>query len=153
MEPHDRVSSFILGILGFAVAAGAYQLDLGEIRNPGPGFFPFWAGLALAAISFIVFGKTYKGNKEAKQDAPPSPFSSVRWKTLGLVIMLMILYANTFELLGFVIGTFIMMVFLFKIDRSQRWLVSAASAAATVLATYLLFELIFQSGFPRGLLG
>ena len=50
----DFVSGIALVIVGAAFAAGATGYDFGSAVRPGPGYFPFGLGIALAVLGLII---------------------------------------------------------------------------------------------------
>jgi putative tricarboxylic transport membrane protein len=124
------------------------RLKLNTIHNPGPGFMPFYLGLALAilAVLAIVFPE-------------PSENSAAFWKEwqrgkstfyifAGLIIYLFLLKA-----LGFYIDTFLLMFFLIKLAGEEGYRRALSVSLFTVVVTYVLFYKVLYIPFPRGLLG
>src|SRR2546425_11210936 len=101
--PRDLVSGvFWLAVALFAAAQGL-ALKLGTLNRPGPGFFPFWGGVVLGALSLVFLVGAWK--KTATQ-ASSGPTPSLRASPKVLVVMGALLgYIVLLERLGFVIVT------------------------------------------------
>lgn len=80
----DRV--FAVGILLFGVYIVRNALVYGYMRGttPGPGFFPFWVGLALIALSAVNLMRSLRGLERLDAD-----FDVVGlYKTLGIIAII-----------------------------------------------------------------
>ena len=126
------------------------HLPLGDWHDPGPGFMPMVAGVLLGFLSILNLIRSSLDN--STEDQKPWQ-SGERWKIL--ILILAVLYAYTFvlETLGFVISTFLLMVFLFKAVEPQKWVWTIAGSALTSLACYVVFELWLRTQLPRGIWG
>jgi hypothetical protein len=62
-------------------------------------------------------------------------------------------YFLLLEYLGFVVVSFLLMLFLFLWVGRQRWFVAFLSAAACIGLAYLLFDVLLKSNLPRGVFG
>ena len=146
----DQISSSFMGLFGLLTSYGAVGLGYGRIRNPGPGFFPFWAGMFLLLISGFLFAKS---TFSAQQDTDEKPWAGIRWKMVGAIVASLFLYTILFDLLGFVISTFCLMLSLFKLEKSQRWRTSILMSIVTVAVAYLVFSVWLNLYFPAGIFG
>lgn len=124
-------------------------LPLGSWHNPGPGFFPLGAGIFLGLLSGLNFLRSVLSKSpDAKERWVPK-----RWKTLALVMAALLAYASSLETVGFLIGTFLLMTFLFRAVEPQRWVVAIGGGALVSVATYAIFEVWLRTQLPRGILG
>jgi len=62
-------------------------------------------------------------------------------------------YAIFLEILGFLMVTFLLLIFLFRGIEPQRWLVSVGGSALASLICYAIFELWLKTQLPKGILG
>jgi hypothetical protein len=113
---------------------------------------PFLAGLIIGLLALVdlisgVFNQ-WKTEKEDKMI-----WAQVSWPKVILTLTVLFAYTVFFTTLGFFIGTFLLLFFLFQVmERKRWWMVSIASAATTILF-YLVFKVGLESQLPRGFLG
>jgi putative tricarboxylic transport membrane protein len=145
-------SYLFLLLLGLFVCFEARKLEVGKIFNPGAGFFPFWLSVGLILVSVVLIIKSV-----FERDEPSSEFkglwSGLTWKKNLFVLGALFLYVFLLEILGYMISTFLLILFLFRAIKAQRWIVMIAGSAFTSLSTYFLFKFWLQVQFPVGILG
>jgi len=73
-------------------------------------------------------------------------------KRLLLTLFALLVYALSFEILGFLIATFIFLFFLFKLTEPKRWVMPLVLSGITVILSYLIFCVWLKSTFPAGIL-
>jgi len=128
----------------------ARKLPIGTWSNPGPGFWPLGAGLFLAGLSIPVFLKSLL-SKTSEEKAPWYPLHT--WKRIVAVLLALLIYAATMDSLGFLLGTFLLLIFLFRVAEPQRWTVALGASALISLAAYGLFEKWLRTQLPTGIWG
>ena len=142
----DLASSLFWLALSVFVCAEGVRMKLWELQRPGPGFFPFWAGVALGVLSVLNLLRSSK-----KRDERIS-LSGVRWPTLLLVLGAILVYFLCLEQIGFLIVTFLLLLLLFRLER-KGWVFAGVWSVAATLAAYAFFQLLLQTQLPKGLLG
>ncbi len=70
-------------------------------------------------------------------------------KILGVLV----LYAIFLNTLGFLLVTFLMMVYLFRVIKPMSWKKILGGAFLTAFGSYAVFELWLQAQLPRGIFG
>ncbi len=150
MTRHDRYTSLLLGAFGLYVAFEGWRLELGTFQQPKAGFMVFWAGLVLFGLSTILFLNALlrRGQEETK-----SLWQGVGWQKGAKVMGALFVYALVFRWAGFLISTFLLLLFLLKGIEPQKWHVAAVIAVATIAFCYLVFVVLLEGQFPAGLLG
>lgn len=138
--------------LALCFCIGGFKLGFGSFKQPHAGFMPFLAGLIIGLLALVdlisgVFNQ-WKTEKEDKMI-----WAQVSWPKVILTLTVLFAYTVFFTTLGFFIGTFLLLFFLFQVmERKRWWRVSIASAATTILF-YLVFKVGLESQLPRGFLG
>jgi putative tricarboxylic transport membrane protein len=128
----------------FAIEAFTNQ-NLGTLRQPGPGFFPFWGSIILGSFCLALIIRSLMSSERLEPGA-------IRWPPLLIVLSSLVGYLLLLEMLGFVFVTFLFLMMLFRFANTE-WIKSVAwSAIATVFA-YVLFRHWLQVQFPRGPFG
>lgn len=124
------------------------RLKLDDIRDPGPGFVPFFLGMTLAVLSIIAFIFPDTQKKMAAFWNDWRKGRDIPFVFAGLVVYLLLV-----RILGFYIDTFLLMTFLLKIFGERGIKRSLLIALLTVGVTYLLFYKLLFIPFPQGILG
>ena len=154
MKVHYRIGSLFWLIIGVYTAVNAYRLGLGRLREPGPGFIFFLAALILVFLSAIDLGTSFIGKSKIDKDKKDEPiWLGVRWQKVLFVLAGLSLYTYVFNFLGFLLSTFLLMIFLFKAVEPTKWWKSILASFITILFSYGIFQLWLKVPFPYGILG
>lgn len=145
MKRLDRSSLFLL-FLSLFICLDSYRIDLGTLSSPGPGLFPFGAGLILGILSLIIILQS-----SAKEE-PGGTEGTGKYKIV-LVLIALITYGLVLEWMGFIITTFGLLIFLLKVIVPQSWTRVLITAFLSSLCSYLLFEVWLKAQLPKGFLG
>jgi putative tricarboxylic transport membrane protein len=147
----EEGSSLVWLGLAIVICIGSLRLSLGSFQNPGPGFFPFIAGSVLGVLSAVVYFQARRGASSATKAEQPLWTNPGGVKKIVLTTIALLFYAIGMNYVGFLIGTFIFLVFLLRTIESQRWsLVILESLVASGLS-YFVFEIWLQAQLPRGI--
>ena len=147
---HDRYTSLILGVLGLYVAFEGWKLQLGTFQQPKAGFMVFCAGLILFGLSTILCLKALL--KRNQEEAKPL-WKGVHWQKGAKVMVALFCYALIFRWAGFLISTFLLLLFLLKGVEPQKWRVAVVISVVTIALCYLVFVVLLEAQFPAGILG
>ncbi|MEW6667695.1 MAG: tripartite tricarboxylate transporter TctB family protein [Thermodesulfobacteriota bacterium] len=147
----DAASSLFWSLVGIGISYGGYDIGLGSLKEPGSGFIFFWLGLIVVGLASLVFVKSTLG--EGTRVEMRTAWSGLQWKKVVWVLAALVFYAGSFQFLGFILATVILLMFFFKVVESQRWFVSVAWAVGATLLAYLLFQVWLGAQLPKGLLG
>jgi hypothetical protein len=113
------------------------------------GFMAFGASTLLGLLSLILFLQTILKKEEVR--AEPLFVGKLWTRVLFIVIALMI-YSKILPVAGYLIGTFLLMSFIFWMARVKRWWVLVSSFLTTVMS-YYVFSVWLGCQFPAGLFG
>jgi len=150
MKNYDRISSLVWLIFALYISIESLQLPLGSWRDPGPGFLPLGSGIVLGILSCTCYLRAQRRDSKENQK---HWYSGGRWKNLILVLAVLLAYTAFLEVLGFLLATFLLLLFLFRGIEPQRWVVSIGGSALTSFITYALFELWLKTQLPKGFIG
>lgn len=145
MTRRDTIAAAVLVL--FAVAAAvesARLLPYGVVRNPGPGFFPWWLALSLGLLSLVLLGQTLLG-----RSAPDAAAARRSGKVVGVLAVLTV-YALVLEPLGYPIATFVLVLFMLRVTEPQRWPVALGLALLAAGGSYLVFAVWLSVPLPAG---
>jgi putative tricarboxylic transport membrane protein len=132
------------------ICVESYRLKLGAINNPGPGFFPFGAGLIMLILSLVALFQSTTRRKKAEETTPQEP---IRWWNIVIILVAITVYAFSLEKIGFLINTFLFICLMLKVVEPQTWRTAVIGGLITSIAANFVFNVIFQTHIPRGILG
>ncbi len=142
----DLASSlFWLAIAIFFSLEGFINLKLGNLRSPGPGFFPFWGGVVLGLLSLVLLLSSLKNMGRLS-------LSVLKSSKLLLVTGALLAYLLLLETFGFVTITFLFLFLLFRMEY-RGWVFSAVTALIGAVSSYALFQLWLKTQLPAGPFG
>lgn len=146
-DGRERVAAAVLLLVGLAGAFEARRLSIGEVSRPGPGFFPFYLGVALAVVALALLARSLARRAPA---APPPGGEPLRRAKAVWTLLAGVAYAFLLEPLGFLVTTFLLLFFLFTVIEPKRWTTAVALSALTALATWIVFKLWLGVQLPGG---
>jgi len=144
----DRIVSTVFLVFSCLIMIESVKLRLDDVRDPGPGFVPFFLGLTLAVLSIIAFIFPDTQKKMAAFWNDWRKGRDIIFIFAGLVVYLLLV-----RTLGFYIDTFLLMTFLLKAFGEKGIKRPLLISLLTVGVTYLLFHKLLFIPFPQGLLG
>ena len=152
MGSRDRVSSLVGLVLSVSICIESLRLPIGigTWRYPGPGFFPFGAGVIMGCLCLGVY---LKATRTSLAGVEESWYVKARWKKLVLILVILLGYAFILEKLGYVLSTFLLLFFLFRFVEAQRWLVTIAGSLMVALVSYGVFYKWLKMQLPKGIGG
>jgi putative tricarboxylic transport membrane protein len=143
----DRVSGVIVLLIGLAIVWQASLLRLGNFRVPGPGLYPLLLGLVTILLSLFLILPPGTTKKEG------NPLHRGTIKRVAGVYAVMLLYLAILEYVGFLIATFLLVLFLFAVVGRGSVKAAALRAFFVTVFAYLLFDVVLKSQLPKGILG
>jgi hypothetical protein len=146
--------AFAAGICALGVYIVWNALNYGYMRGvvPGPGFFPFWVGVALIGLSVVNGVRSLLG-----RDVVHAEFDLVGfYKTLGIIGATAI-FILTVPFLGMLVGSGLFILATAFVIR-PRWTVGFAGRIVTIailfpVFCYLLFAVYLGVPLVEGVFG
>ena len=149
MSREEGSSLVWLGI-GILICIGSIRLSLGNFHNPGPGFFPFIAGSIVAILGLAIHlqsrSKATAREPRERLWTDPKRIQKMVFTTLALLA-----YGFGMDYLGFLVSTFIFLVFLLRMIEPQRWSLVLLESALASAISYLVFDVWLQAQLPKGI--
>jgi len=130
--------------IGIGFTVGAVKLRIGAPTEPQPGFFPFWDGLILIALSAAFLVQAWGGRVG----------ESHAFGRLGgpaVVVLALVLYVAMMETMGYVITTALLSAVVLKVLETKTRVLILMSLILAV-ASYLIFDRLLGVTLPLGLL-
>jgi hypothetical protein len=108
----------------------------------------FWMGVVILILGSVFFLQSFSAPAEGKK----TRWRGVPWQKGVKVMATLFLYVAVFHWLGFILSTFLLLLFLFKGLEPQKWGTAILISALTVGICYLVFNVFLELQFPPGLL-
>jgi len=139
-------------LIGVLFVIESLRLGLGSIHRPGSGFLPFYTGLGLCLVAFFSLIKNFLTARKGNGKDQEKFFARSVLKVVAIVVAL-IVYVLIVPWLGYLLSTFMLLLFLFKAGGFRKWALIAVAAFLTISISYLLFSYWLGLRFPKGFLG
>ena len=141
-------------LFSVVVAREAFRLPMGQMRDPGAGFFPLLIALLTFVLALIALVQALRQKGENKDGGQASPSAEpFRWWNLVIIVAALGAYALTLQTIGFMVNTFCFMLLLVKVIEPQSWAKSLIAALITAVVSELFFNVLLQAQIPKGILG
>lgn len=141
--------AYVEGIVWFFLAVfmgiKSIQMDLGTFSSPGPGFMPFIVALCLFSLASILLVQTTRTRKEQAMEKFGFRMSAL------YISCSIVAYVLLFKKMGYLLSTFLFMVFVFKSIGTEKWVWASGAALLVTLLSYLVFGMILQLNLPAGI--
>lgn len=128
----------------------ASRLKMGELNQPGPGFFPFSVGLLMGILSLAALFLSIRGQEKKAMSAQKETF---QWWNIIIILGALTAYAFSLEKIGFLINTFLLMCLLLKVVEPQPWKKAILGGLITAIGSDLVFNVILKAQIPSGIFG
>lgn len=142
----DRWTGLFFILFSLYVCFESWRLGVGSFFRPGAGFFPFYSSLLLGLLSLILGLLAFRGKVEKAES----------WTDVGntvTVSLALLGFALLLTWLGFVIATFLFILFLLRAVERRGWLLAGGAALLISAAFYVVFGLWLKAQLPAGVLG
>jgi len=151
----DVLSGAALAVLGIYIVTQASAWDYFGLDGPGPGFFPFWYGVAMTTLALVL---VVSNIRKSRTDQPPKSGlepafdwtgtgrALATWAGFAIAVALM---APLGFLLSFALLTFFIVAWVFR----RPLLTAGITAVTTALAFHLAFPVALGVELPIGLFG
>jgi hypothetical protein len=151
MKRRERAEALSWFIVSLAVLAVSYNLGIGHLNDPGPGFIPGAGALGLFLSSLMMFLSVSFHNKT--DDVPQNPlWQNTSWLYPSLTAIVLCLYGVFLPVLGYLLATFVIMMIFLTMGRVKIYWGILASAITSV-STYIFFKICFAMPLPQGIPG
>lgn len=139
----DRYAGIIFLLIGAWFIFESQKISSSAYgSNVGPDIFPTVLGIFLIILSVVLLYETTKytdgGKKQSKGD----------YKRFLFILVAVILYILLLEPIGYVITTFIFLLFAFQVMERGSWIKSIIISAVFSIGIYYLFVNVLQGSLP-----
>jgi putative tricarboxylic transport membrane protein len=154
VEKSDRVPGVFFVLLSLFACQQSVGIGLGTFRHPGPGFLPFSAGGLIGILAFWCLIQSMI-SKKSREGLDSSEDAEAALPKIRLLLICLSLFAYTIAVswLGFILSTFIFVLFIFYVVEPQRWWRIVIKAILITIGNYILFVFWLKVNLPKGILG
>lgn len=151
MSFRDLWSGIFWLAISTCVCLISIPISIGTLHSPGPGFLPFWSGVALGIFSIALIITSIL--KEKVEEKISNLWKGMDWHKVIWVLAALFIYAILLPSLGYLIATSGLLAFLLSLLSRQRLWIPVVSAIITAVVSYLLFYVWLDVQLPKGILG
>lgn len=156
----EKIASLAFTALAIAYLVGAFFIKEPPLRQQlGPEAFPKAIGVLMLFFSLLYVRAEFK-KQPAKDDEERAAIigadeklgAYVDYKTIGIMLALMLGYGLTFELLGYPVATLLMFTAgIFVLER-KHWKRDLVIALLASFGIFFLFRFVLRVNLPAGIL-
>ena len=137
----DLWSGLALGGLGAYIIAQASRWEYLGADGPGPGFFPLWYGIAIAALSLVLVLSSITGKNPEKVEWAGAGRALATWAAFAVCVALL-------KVAGFLVCFAALTFFIVAVMYRRPLKVAAAVAVGGTTAFYVIFPLALGVALP-----
>jgi putative tricarboxylic transport membrane protein len=144
MVRRDVVVAALALALGAAAVFESAKLPLGTVRNPGQGFFPWWTSAVIVLLALVLLTQGLASRPSAAQE------KTGRVAKVASLLVALAAYTFLLDPLGYLLCTFLLVLFMLRATDLHRWPVALSMAAITAISSYVVFAIWLSVPLPRG---
>ncbi len=152
MKRAEINAAIVLLMLSGYVIWEASQMPPSATFGPGAGFLPFWLGVILTALAAILLVSAVQRPATEKDRGSVFPGKQALLSISGVMIGLAA-YISLIEVLGYLLDTFLLVLFLMKVVERERWRLSLIVSVCTTVGLFVTFQLLLQITLPSNMFG
>jgi putative tricarboxylic transport membrane protein len=137
----DFWSGLALGGLGAYIIVQASRWEYLGADGPGPGFFPLWYGIAIAALSLWLVISSLKEKSGERIEWAGAGRAFATWAALAVSVALL-------KVAGFVVSFAALTLFIVAVMYRRPVWVAATVAVVAAAAFYAIFALALGVSLP-----
>lgn len=148
-----RVAAGVILLASVVVFVQAVRIGLeGGFGPEGSGFFPLIVTAGLLFFSALFMLQTTLRPDAALQQHTADEAEATNWRTVGLAVLCLLVYAFLLAPLGYVVATTIFFPVAARVFGSRRWIRDIVIGLATSLVLFVGFTQFLGVRLPAGIL-
>jgi len=151
MKNIDQYAGIFWFLLGGAITISSFYYGVGSLSEPGPGFITFLAGATLTLLSLLLF--FISGWSTGHSSGLGQLWEGKQTKKVLYILGLLVVYMLVVTSVGFLITTFILLLFLFRVQGKYSIKKVFFISALTTFITFIVFDKWLGVQLPRGFMG
>lgn len=129
-------------VIGLAFAWKSTEYSMGTAARMGPGYFPFWLGIIMAAIGAIVLLSSLSKKAEKTE------IEKFDYKSVAIITLSVVAFAYLLVPAGLIISMVVLVVISAMAAHDRTWKATLANAAFLTILCYLAFVVGLKLVFP-----
>lgn len=146
----DFLSSIFFLFLSLFICHQSVDIGLGTLRQPGPGLLAFGAGAGIGVLALALLFRSIISKED--QDEVSEEEGALRKGRLILICLSLFGYTIAVNWLGFILSTFVFLLFILRAIETERWWRIVVKAILITIGNYLIFVVWLGMNLPRGFL-
>lgn len=152
MKKADMITGVVLLAFSGYVIRESWRMPASMTFGPGPAFLPFWLGVLLAVFAGILFVTALSRRATEKDSEPIFPGKQALF-AITLVLVGLAGYILLIEVLGYLVDTFLFIVFLMKAVEREKWALTLTVAVVTTATLFFTFQILLKITLPSNMFG
>ena len=152
MKMAEMITGVVLLVLSGLVIWESLQMPPSSSFGPGAGFLPFWLGVLLAVLATILFVSAWRSPAAVQDSTPVFPGKQALF-AIAAVLAGLAGYILLIDVLGYLVDTFLFIVFLMKVVEHEKWPLTLMVAVITTAALFITFQFLLQITLPSNMFG
>jgi putative tricarboxylic transport membrane protein len=146
---NEKITAAVL--VGFSVLyfVSSLRLEIGNLRNPGPGFFPIVIGFFLMVCTGIYLARVIRRKTPPREEAPAA-VERKHYRAIASIIACGIAYPLILDTLKFLVSTFAVTFFMLYVLKPRKPLFSFFLALSMTIVSFMAFSRLLGVGLPMG---
>jgi putative tricarboxylic transport membrane protein len=144
----NLISGIVVLILGALITFFAGRLPYEAEYGPGPGFLPFWIGLALVGCAIVIIIKAVR-----KKSSREGRFFQAKTRQVAFVLGTLIVTFLLLPVVGLSVGLALFTGFTMRTAGRHGWILCFLVALATTVAVRIIFGRLLDIPLPKGYIG
>ncbi len=147
MARRDGFAALAMLLVAGATVYESAKLPFGVARNPGPGFMPWWIGVALGILSVLLGAHALR---TGRIEGPARRSERGAWRQVAGLLVALALYVAALSPLGYPASTFLLVLLMLRSMARARPVLALGLAVLAAGGSYLLFAVWLKVPLPPG---
>jgi len=152
MKKAEMIAGIVLLLLSGLVIFSALQMPPSTSFGPGAGFLPLWLGVLLAVLATILFVSAWRSQAKVQDGESVFPGKQALF-AITLVLVGLAVYILLIDVLGYVVDTFLFIMFLVKVVEREPWSLTLKLAVVATAGLFIVFHTLLGITLPSNMFG
>ncbi len=153
MKRDEVVGGIIVFLFGGVTTILSLKMPIGTFRTAGAGLFPLSLGILLMVLSALFLISLASKQRMTSAKSGTAPQTEASTKQMILFLGVMVFAVLCFNMLGYPLTAFFLMVSLLRVLGTKRWFFAVMLSLAVSIGSYMLFVQWLKIPLPKGWIG